>query len=170
MWDKSEGKIFRPGLENILFLPERPYLPPGALRDVLLRTGQEDVTTDDEITAVLNKLALEEIVKHAGGLGADRDWDDVFSIGEQHMLSIARLFLAKPAFVFLDRPGSSLPTSQIGPILDMLTEQGIGVVVLSKHGESHFRYDTHLEIMPDGTWSFPAAETTTDSDLMDPMI
>ena len=170
VWDKSEGKIFRPGLENILFLPERPYLPPGALRDVLLRTGQEDVTTDDEITAVLNKLALEEIVKHAGGLGADRDWDDVFSIGEQHMLSIARLFLAKPAFVFLDRPGSSLPTSQIGPILDMLTEQGIGVVVLSKNGESHFRYDTHLEIMPDGTWSFPAAETTTDSDLMDPMI
>ena len=27
-----------------------------------------------------------------------------------------------------------------------------------------------LEIMPDGTWSVPAAETTTDSDLMDPMI
>ena len=169
VWNHGEGRILRPGLENILFLPERPYLPPGTLRDVLLRTGMENVTPDEEITAVLQKLAIEEIVEHAGGLGADKDWDDVFSIGEQHLLSIARLFLARPAFVFLDRPGSSLPTTQIGSILDMLKEQGIGVVVLSKNGESHFHYDGRLEIMADGTWGSPPA-VVVDSDLTDPAI
>jgi len=156
-------------LENILFLPERPYLPPGTLRDVLLRTGMEKVTPDGEINAVLRKLELEEIVERAGGLGADKDWDDVFSIGEQHLLSIARLFLAKPAFVFLDRPGSSLPTSQIGSILDMLKDKGIGVVVLSKNGESRFHYDGHLEIKADGTWGL-SPEGVADSDLSDPAI
>lgn len=153
LWDCAEGKMIRPGLEDLMFLPERPYMPPGTLRDVLLRTGMESVTTDDEIADVLRKLGLEEIVEHAGGLGADKDWDDAFSISEQHLLSIARLFLARPAFVFLDRPGSSLPTTKIDSILDMLTDQGIGVVVLSNNGESHLHYDFHLELKAGGKWT-----------------
>jgi len=152
VWDCGGGRINRPGLEDILFLPERPYLPPGTLRDVLLRTGMESVTKDPEILLVLRKLGLEETVERAGGLGADKDWDDVFSIGEQHMLSIARIFLAHPAFVFLDRPGSSLPKSQISTILDMLTAQRIGVVILAKNGESRLHYDSSLEIKADGKW------------------
>ncbi|MEN9975220.1 MAG: hypothetical protein RLZZ282_1226 [Verrucomicrobiota bacterium] len=153
LWDCGEGTMVRPGFEDILFLPERPYLPPGTLRDVLLRTGMESVTTDIEITEVLRKLGLEDIVARAGGLGADKDWDDVFSIGEQHLLSVARLFLARPAFVLLDRPGSSLPTSQIDAILDMLTAQNIGVVVLAKNGESRLPYDFHLDFKADGKWT-----------------
>ena len=57
-----------------------------------------------------------------------------------------------PAFVYLDRPGSSLPKSQISVILDMLKEQGIGVVVLAKNGESRLHYDSSLEIKADGRW------------------
>jgi len=76
----------------------------------------------------------------------------LLSIGEQHLLSVSRIFLAKPAFVFLDRPGSSLPKNQISSILDMLTEQGIGVVVLSKNGESRLRYDATMEIKVNGQW------------------
>lgn len=152
VWECGTGKILRPGLEDILFLPERPYLPPGALRDVLLRTGMEAVTKDSEIIVVLRQLGLEETVNRAGGLGADKDWDDAFSIGEQHLLSIARIFLARPAFVFLDRPGSSLPKSQIASFLDKLTAQGIGVVILAKNGEARLHYDSFLEIKADGKW------------------
>jgi ABC-type uncharacterized transport system fused permease/ATPase subunit len=85
-------------------------------------------------------------------LSAQCDWDDEFSIGEQHMLSIARIFLAKPAIVFLDRPGSSLPKSQISSILDMLAEQEIGVVILAMNGEARLHYDSCLEIKADGKW------------------
>jgi putative ATP-binding cassette transporter len=169
LWDCGEGKMVRPGLEDILFLPERPYLPPGTLRDVLLRTGMESVTKDSEITAVLRELGLEETVERAGGLGADKDWDDVFAIGEQHLLSVARLFLARPAFVLLDRPGSSLPTAQIASILDMLTAQDVGVVVLAKNGESCLRYDFHLELKAGGKWEVhhesPAVEHGNPGDL-----
>jgi putative ATP-binding cassette transporter len=152
VWEHGSGKIIRPGLEDILFLPERPYLPPGALRDVLLRTGQEHVINDAQIMEVLSNLGLRETVTRAGGLGASKDWDDVFSIGEQHMLSIARLFLAHPKFVFLDRPGSSLPHHQIGVLLDKLVAEGIGVVVLAKNGESKLHYDAQLDIRADGSW------------------
>lgn len=153
LWDHAEGKMTRPGLDELMFLPERPYLPPGALRDVLLRTGMEAVTTDEAIFKVLREMHLEEIVEHAGGLMADKDWDEVFSISEQHLLSIARLVLARPAFVFLDRPGSSLPLVKVISIIDMLSSQGIGVVVLSNHGEAGLDYDFHLNLMARGAWT-----------------
>ena len=152
VWGCGDGRIIRPNLDDILFLPERPYLPPGTLRDVLLRTGMESVTPDSEIMEVLVNLGLQDVVSQANGLDTDQDWDDLLSIGEQHLLSVSRIFLAKPAFVFLDRPGSSLPKIQISNILDMLTEQGIGVVILSKNGESRLRYDAVLEIKAEGAW------------------
>ena len=152
VWECGGGHIIRPGLDDILFLPERPYLPPGTLREALLRTGMELVTPDSVIMDVLMKLGLDDVVKHANGLDTDHDWDDLLSIGEQHLLSVSRIFLAKPAFVFLDRPGSALPKSQISKILDMLTEQGIGAVILSKNGESRLRYDAVLEFKADGAW------------------
>ena len=152
VWDCGAGKIFRPGLDDILFLPERPYLPPGPLRDALVRSGMEVATKDPAIHAVLHRLGLHQVVERVGGLDAEQDWDDMFSIGEQHLLSIARIFLAHPAFVFLDRPGSSLPESQIATILEMLAEQRIGVVILAKNGESGLHFDAHLDIKPDGRW------------------
>ncbi len=153
VWANGNGKITRPGLGDILFLPERPYLPPGALRDALLRTGWEAVVTDDQIRVVLRQLDLEGVVNRVGGLDADNDWDDVLSIGEQHLLSVARIFLSRPAFVFLDRPGSSMPKAQIAHILEMLKAQGIGVVILAKNGEARLHFDSCLDIGADGKWT-----------------
>jgi putative ATP-binding cassette transporter len=152
VWECGGGRITRPGLDDILFLPERPYLPPGTLRDVLLRTSMESTTDDSVIMEVLSILGLGELVQRAGGLAADQDWDDLLSIGEQHLLSISRIFLAKPAIVFLDRPGSSLPKNQIAAIMDLLTARGIGVVILAKNGESRLQFDAHLEVFADATW------------------
>lgn len=152
VWECGGGRITRPSLDDILFLPERPYLPPGTMRDVLLRTGMESVVLDSVIIKVLADLGLEELIGRAGGLDAEQDWDDLLSIGEQHLISVARIFLAKPAFVFLDRPGSSLPKNQIASILDLLRSQDIGVVILAKNGESRLKYDAKLEILANGKW------------------
>jgi vitamin B12/bleomycin/antimicrobial peptide transport system ATP-binding/permease protein len=168
VWGCGAGVIIRPGLDDILFLPERPYVPPGTLRDVLLRTGMELVIETSEIMAVIRKVGLEDVVKRAGGLDVDQDWDDMLSIGEQHLISVARIFLAKPAFVFLDRPGSALAQNQISSILEMLSEQNIGTVVFAKNGESHLRYDAILELKPDGSWELRRElARMDDSELLD---
>lgn len=153
IWDCGQGRIFRPGLEETLFLPERPYLPPGCLREILVRTNMENIVPDEEILTVLRRLEIEELVHRVGGLGADQDWDDLLSIGEQHMLSLARILLARPAFVFLDRPGSALPNARIAAILDLFRERSIGCIVLAKNGESQLRYDSALDLNGDGRWS-----------------
>jgi putative ATP-binding cassette transporter len=167
VWSCGDGRIIRPNLDDILFLPERPYIPPGTLREALLRTGMELITPDSEIMEVLEKLGLSDVVTHANGLDTSQDWDDLLSIGEQHLLSVSRIFLAKPAFVFLDRPGSALAKNQIASILDMLKEQGTGVVILSKNGESRLRYDAVLEIMPNGAWEVRRELPADGADLQD---
>ncbi len=171
VWNCGSGRILRPGLDEVLFLPERPYLPPGTLRHILLRSGMETVTTDTEIHTVLQELGLEKTVARVGGVDASEDWDDVLSIGEQHMLSIARIFLARPAFAFLDRPESSLPKPQIAHILDELTAHGIGVVVFSQGGDVQPGFDAVLEIKADGKWELrkhaSAAMHRTDPALKD---
>lgn len=152
IWDCGGGEIVRPNLDEILFLPERPYLPPGTLRELLFAAGIGQSITDSRIVEVLAKLGLEEMASRAGGFDTDQDWDDLLSIGELHLLSVVRIYLSKPAFVFLDRPGSALSTNQIAGIMDMLVAQGAGVVILSKNGEARLRYDSVLEIGKDGTW------------------
>src|SRR5213593_3505746 len=54
VWENGSGRIVRPGLDAILFLPERPYLPPGTLREVILPTGQEGAIGDAQIATVLH--------------------------------------------------------------------------------------------------------------------
>src|SRR5207245_6236684 len=104
IWENGSGRIVRPGLDAILFLPERPYLPPGTLRDVLVRTGAEGVIGDEQIAPLLHVLGLEPVLERTGGLGVEQDWDDVLSLGEQQLLSVARVVLAAPRFAFLERP------------------------------------------------------------------
>ncbi|MFT4177252.1 MAG: SbmA/BacA-like family transporter [Luteolibacter sp.] len=157
--DCGSGSISRPNLEEILFLPERPYLPLGTLREVLLRTGKENEIPDHAIFTVLQRLRLEDLTTRAGGLDVSQEWDDLLSIGEQHMVSVARLLLAKPKIVFLDRPGSSLPENTIASIIDLLSQEKISVVVLAKNGESHLRYDARLDIKADGSWTVGHTDT-----------
>jgi len=152
MWDIGNGKIIRPEMRELLFLPERPYLPPGALRDALVRPGWEAYVTDTQIRDVLRQLDLEDVVDRVGGFDVDRHWDDVFSITEQHLLSVARVYLCKPKFVFLDRPGSSLPKARVERILEMLKAQGIGVVIFSKNGDASHHFDACLTIQAEGKW------------------
>ena len=167
LWEYGGGGICRPGLDKILFLPERPYLPPGTLREVLLRTGNEYTTPEEDVLAVLASLDMDTVVARVGGLDTSQDWDDLLSIGEQHMLSIARILLAKPDFVMLDRPGSSLPKPQIARVLELFSAGGIGCIVLAKNGESQLRYDGRLELHKDGSWTLLADDPASHADPMD---
>jgi putative ATP-binding cassette transporter len=102
IWPAGVGTLVRPPLEKIFFLPQRPYLPPRTLRDLLL-TGQEQVMTDDEITAALREAGLDSVPARAGGLDSEHDWPTMLSVAEQQLPALTRLALAQPAFAMLDR-------------------------------------------------------------------
>jgi putative ATP-binding cassette transporter len=145
LWDAGEGRIVRPPVDRIMFLPERPYLPPGTLREVLLRTGREREAPDEEIVAVLRALDLEPVLARVGGLDVERDWDDVLSLGEQQLLAVARVRLAAPAFAVLQGLATTLSPELVARSLELLSDASITYLALGNADGSPDAYDAVLE-------------------------
>jgi putative ATP-binding cassette transporter len=152
LWDAGEGRILRPPPDQILFLTERPYLPPGSLRQALLRTGREQALGDARILEVLRELEVDAVLARTGGLDEERDWDELLSLGEQQMLSFARLVLAAPRFALLDRPGTVLGAAAVARALDLLSDRSITAVTFADDPALEARHDARLELAGDGTW------------------
>jgi putative ATP-binding cassette transporter len=159
IWDAGEGCIVRPGLDRMLLLPERPYLPPGTLREALLRAPGERVS-DESILSAVHTLDLDRVVERAGGLDAERDWDGVLSLGEQQLLAFAHLLIAHPQLAFFDRPATALTATQVRMILNLLSEQGISYLTIGDGDDSETlgKYDAVLELQDDGSWSVKVQE------------
>ena len=164
IWPAGVGTLIRPPLDAIFFLPQRPYLPPGTLRDVLLRTGQEQVITDDQITSALHNAGLDSVLARAGGLNSEHDWSTMLSLGEQQLLAFTRLTLARPSFAMLDRVNSSLNAAQLRQALRILDENSITYIAFAEDAESVAFYDAVLEIDADGTWSWRLPPQSTSAE------
>jgi putative ATP-binding cassette transporter len=151
LWDKGEGRILRPGIDDLMFVPERPYLPPGTLRETLLHTGQEKLVPTEQILAILNSLNLEPVLRRVGGLDVERKWSDLLSLAEQQLIAFARVLIASPSFVFLDQPSRALNELQVNALLKRLQERNITYLTLGEEDDTRY-YDRVLEIADDGSW------------------
>ena len=105
IWPYGRGEI-RLAKGRILFVPQRPYLPLGTLAAVLRYPGGDsDSLPTTTLAAVLNQVGLGALINE---LDAVHDWSQRLSPGEQQRLAFARIFLTKPALVFLDEVTSAL--------------------------------------------------------------
>lgn len=108
LWNSGTGSINRPQLDEILFLPQKPYMILGTLRDQLTYPhGNQDIK-DSELENSLRKVNLADLAERFGGLEAEQDWGDVLSLGEQQRLAFARILINNPQYVILDEATSAL--------------------------------------------------------------
>jgi putative ATP-binding cassette transporter len=167
LWEAAEGHIARPELEQILLVSELPYLPPGTLRELLTRPWPEGaLSRESSLTAVevqekdmmetLRTLKIESLVVRFGGLDQRQHWENILALEDQELLVIARVLLAKPCFVYLDRPNTTLSSEQVDWVLGLLHERSISYVTFEDE-ESTVNlelYDAVLELGEDGTWDY----------------
>lgn len=151
--DAPEGRVVRPASERILCLPERPHVPPGTVRELLVRTGHEHLVSDEAIHAVLDELGLEPALRRVGGLQVEGDWGHSLSLGEQQLLAFARVLLAAPAFAVIQSPGTTLAPEQLSRALRLLSEANITYLVFGGI-DVPGAYDAVLELHAGGTWGF----------------
>jgi putative ATP-binding cassette transporter len=152
LWREGEGKITRPPLDEIHFLPQQPYLPPVPLRELLLVPGRP--APDDEILAALRAAGLGRVAQQAGGLDTARDWQTFVSLGDQQLLVLTRVVLAGPRFALLDRVDTTLGAGQVRRVLERLAQNSITPIHLTGAAQSIEQYDGVLEIDCDGAWSY----------------
>ena len=150
----ASGRVVYPGAQRVLFLPERPYVPPATLRELVVRTGHEHAVSDDEIATVLRQLGLEPALQRTGGLDVEGDFSHVLSLGEQQLLAVARVVLIAPAFVVLQNPGTTLAPEQLELAFACLSRASITYLTLGAIDSAPGAYDAVLELHADGAWGF----------------
>uniref|UniRef100_B8HQF7 ABC transporter domain protein n=1 Tax=Cyanothece sp. (strain PCC 7425 / ATCC 29141) TaxID=395961 RepID=B8HQF7_CYAP4 len=152
LWNSGTGKIVRPKSEEMLFLPQRPYMILGTLREQLLYPNTSSETSEGELQKALAMVNLSELPERVGGFDVELDWDDVLSLGEQQRLAIARLLLTKPAFAILDEATSALDLKNEQQVYEQIQATASSFVSVG-HRPSLLRYHQYvLELSGDSHW------------------
>jgi vitamin B12/bleomycin/antimicrobial peptide transport system ATP-binding/permease protein len=133
IWPYGRGDV-RLGDGRTLFLPQRPYLPLGTLRDALIYPQHETTTDDDRLVDALRRVGLTEL---ASSLGEDQNWPMRLSLGEQQRVAFARVLLAQPDLIFLDEASSALDEADEARLYRLLRTRHPGAAIISiGHRES----------------------------------
>jgi putative ATP-binding cassette transporter len=173
LWYRGSGRILSPPGQEIMFLPQQPYMILGSLRSQLLypHTGRE--VGEAELLSLLDRVRLPDLAERFGGLDAERDWEKVLSIGEQQRLAFARVLLSKPRYVILDEATSALDPTNEERLYHELIAAGVTPVSVSHHDAILKYHRQVLELTGEGGWQIrpagavppaptfiPAAKTT----------
>lgn len=102
---QGEGVIRLPGRARWMFVPQRPYLPAGTLREALAYPGDVASFHVRDVVHAMRRAGLGE---HVSELDTHRQWSSVLSPGQQQRIHFARVFLHRPDWVFLDESTSAL--------------------------------------------------------------
>ncbi len=153
LWQGSAGLLERPALPELMFLPQRPYMVPGSLRDQFLYPYTERGVTDERILEVVKKVNLADVlVRVNGDLDRVIDWTNVLSLGEQQRVAFARLFVRKPKFVFLDEATSALDEENQTLLYQLILDSGIGFISVG-HRTTLVPFHHHvLQLKRSGAW------------------
>jgi len=137
LWSTYRGLVSRPRRPGgIMFLPQRPYLPIGTLRDQVLYPHREmDMRdcghTDADLQRVLDAVHLGYLVEREGGFDARKEWKDVLSGGEKQRMGFARVGYWKPGWVMADEATSAVSADVEGVLYERCKEWGATLVVIS---------------------------------------
>lgn len=154
LWRRGSGTLTMPSEDRMLFLPQRPYMILGTLRDQLLYPhGDELQVEDDILRAALEAASLPDLLDKHGGLDSSRDWGKVLSLGEQQRIGFARIQVAAPEFVFLDEATSAVDPATETALYRLLVESGATVVSVAHRPAARDFHNQVLTIESDGSWA-----------------
>jgi putative ATP-binding cassette transporter len=119
LWPWGSGRVTMPPPDQVMFMPQRPYLPLGTLRAALCYPHPTQKYSDAAIRAVMETVKLE---RHIDRLDEEQRWDQTMSLGEQQRLAFARLLLQKPAWVFMDEATSALDEATQDTLMSLFIE------------------------------------------------
>lgn len=152
LWDAGRGELARPQPGQLLFLPQRPYMILGSLREQLLYPELARQVGDPELRAVLTQVNLPELVERCGGFDADLDFGKLLSVGEQQRLALARVLLTRPRYVFLDEATSALDAKNELALYELLRGTGAALVSVAHRPELERFHSRVLELDGEGGW------------------
>jgi putative ATP-binding cassette transporter len=147
LWPHGAGQVTLPVGAQLMFLPQRSYIPAGTLKAALCFPG--DAAQFDD-AACARVLALCELGGRSGTLSVSDTWQQTLSGGEQQRLAFARVLLHRPDFVFLDEATSALDEATEAKLYDaLIAELPNSAVISVAHKATLARFHDHtLDLVP----------------------
>jgi ATP-binding cassette, subfamily D (ALD), peroxisomal long-chain fatty acid import protein len=101
LWPVYGGEVKKPLSENIFYIPQRPYLSRGSLREqIIYPDGIAEMRSrgcrDSDLMRLLEIVEIDGIVDSQGGWDVEKEWREVLSGGLQQRIAMARLFYHAP--------------------------------------------------------------------------
>ncbi|KAG8967358.1 hypothetical protein FRC03_010103 [Tulasnella sp. 419] len=168
LWPVYGGTVRKPKASDFTYIPQRPYLSLGTLRDqIIYPDSQQDMAargmTDQDLYRILAIIGMEHIVAREGGWDVAREWRDVLSGGDKQRVAMARLFYHEPKYAILDECTSAVPLDIEKVMFDHATELGITLLTVS-HRPSLWQY--HRKILQyDGQGGYVFTELDAEKRL-----
>lgn len=157
LWNSGSGVVQHPPLQDMFFLPQRPYMQSGTLRSQIIYPSARSDLSDAQLLELLQQAHLETLAERVGGLDAVHDWEKWLSTGEQQRLALARVLARNPAMVILDEATSALDSANEASLYQRLRASGITLVSIA-HRPSVLRHHSHvLQLKGDGAWQLHSA-------------
>lgn len=151
LWPWGRGEVFLPAGRDVMFIPQRPYLPAGSLRAVLSYPDDDAAYT----TACLHRaLECAGIAWLQPRLDEHEDWTRALPLRAQQRLGIARLFLQQPGWVFIEEATDAFDTKDEADTIELLHHELPSATLLniSRHnGMDHFYHRKLALSLPAGS-------------------
>jgi putative ATP-binding cassette transporter len=152
LWTPAAGQVERPPVGELMFIPQKPYMLLGSLREQLCYPQSPEKFSDDQLRHVLEQVRLPDLVRRYPDLDIKQDWPRLLSLGEQQRLGFARLLLNSPRFVVLDEATSALDVTTEQALYGMLVALDMGFVSVGHRPTLRDYHDTVLELDGTGAW------------------
>ena len=157
LWRTGSGTVQHPPLEDVFFLPQRPYMQIDTLRSQIIYPSTQTTLSDERLLELLQEVHLELLAERVGGLDASQDWEKHLSVGEQQRLAFARVLAREPSIVILDEATSALDSANENALYERLRASGTTLISIA-HRPAVLKHHTHvLELQGEGAWQLHAA-------------
>jgi putative ATP-binding cassette transporter len=162
IWPFGRGEVRLPSDGRVLFLPQKPYLPIGTLREVVSYPTPPAGLDDAALREALQAVGLPELV---GRLDEAAHWAQALSPGEQQRIAFARALVQKPDWLFLDEATSAVDEEAEARLYALLRERLPGTTVVSVGHRSSLRpfHARRMVVTPNGTGAATVTEVATQS-------
>ena len=154
LWSSSSGVVASRGFrEGVIFVPQKPYVFSGSLREQLLYPDVELDLNQERMYSLLDSVSLTSVHQTLESSEAFIDWPRVLSVGEQQRIAFARVLLAKAKFVLLDESTSALDIPTERAVYQLLRDAGAGYVSVGHRSSLLPFHDSVLELDREGGWT-----------------
>uniref|UniRef100_A0A673BJS7 ATP-binding cassette sub-family D member 3 n=1 Tax=Sphaeramia orbicularis TaxID=375764 RepID=A0A673BJS7_9TELE len=168
LWPLFGGHLTKPERGKLFYVPQRPYMTLGSLRDQViypdtLEEQRRKGISDQVLKEYLDNVQLGHILDREGSWDTVQDWMDVLSGGEKQRMAMARLFYHKPQFAILDECTSAVSVDVEDYIYSHCRTVGITLFTVSHRKSLWKHHEYYLHMDGRGNYDFkPITEETVE--------